>query len=176
MLFHSDNGKKIGIMSTIYFLNEVHYLLHTGRLDRTPLFIFNENIMAIVFYACLCSFNVKNVFWNEFFEIFAFIMSLFDHHNHYHDDYVLWKKKKKRIIGKETWWRKWPLKVSWWKKKINLILFFAKIFYFSLEKRISTLTWGSFLKVSQADDSPTVKEKPLPPLYALTMFRQLLVP
>ena len=88
MLFHSDNGKKIEIMSTIYFLNAVqgHYLLHTGRLDRTPLFIFDENIMSIVFCACLCSFNVKMF---EFFEIFAFIKSLFDHHNHYHDDYVL---------------------------------------------------------------------------------------
>ena len=61
MLFHSDNGKKIEIMSTIYFLNEVqgHHLLHTGRLGRTPLFMFDENIMAIVFCACLCSFNVK---------------------------------------------------------------------------------------------------------------------
>ena len=63
MLFHSDNGKKIEIMSTIYFLNEVQgrYLLHTGRLDRTTLFLFDESIMAIVFCACLCSFNVKNV-------------------------------------------------------------------------------------------------------------------
>ena len=53
MLFHSDNGKKLEIMSTIHFLNEVqgHYLLHTGRLDRTPLFIFNENIMAILWHA-----------------------------------------------------------------------------------------------------------------------------
>ena len=68
----------------------------------------------------------------EFFEIFAFIMSLFDHHNHYHDDYVLRKKKEKKNHWKRNMMKKVTLQGVMMKKMINLILCFAK--FFSLSK------------------------------------------